>query len=101
MISQDVTPLPGARSVADSFGSCGSEFEHSVQHDDSNSGFRGPGRRPSTSEAAADETVVPVEGVLDSCLLMIAGSLLPFPQAEFSHRFYGLVSFTRCARGLL
>ncbi len=92
MIAQDATILSDARSVVDGFGSCGSEFEHSVEHVDCESDFCRLCLDVSTSESAADELLVSVEGVLNSCLLVVTGFFLPFPSTELSHSLYCLVS---------
>ncbi len=101
MIAQDATILSDARSVVDGFGSCGSEFEHSVEYVDCESDLSDLCLVVSTSESAADELLVSVEGVLHSCLLVVAGLFVPFPSTEFSHGFYCLVSRACCARVVL
>ena len=100
MIAQEATILSDARSVVDGFRSCGSELEHSVEYVDCESDLSDLCRDVSTSESAADELLVSVEGVLNSCLLVVAGFFLPFPSSEFSHGFYCLVSGACCARVL-
>jgi len=93
--------LSDTRSVEDGFGSCGSEFEHPVQHVDGESDFCRLRRVDSSSRSAADHLLVSVEGALDSFLLVIAGSFLPFPHADFPDGLYCLVSRACCARVLL
>jgi hypothetical protein len=101
MIAQDARILSVVRSVADGFGPCGSEIEHSVENVDCKSDFCRLCHDVSTSESTADELLVSVEGVLDSCLLVVAGLLLSLPSAEFSDGFDSLVSRACCARVVL
>ncbi len=100
MIAQDGTILSDARSVADGFGLCGSELEHSVEYVDCQPDLSDLCRVVSTSESVADELLVSVEGVLNPCLLVVAGLFVPFPSTELSHGFYGLVSRAYGARVL-
>ncbi len=100
MMAPDATILCDVRSVVDGFGSCRSEFEHLVEYVDCESDLSDLCRDVSASKSSADELLVSVEGVLDSCLLMLAESLLPFPSTEFAHGFYCLVSRECCARVL-
>ncbi len=98
MITQDAPILSNARSVVDGFGSCGSELEHSVEYVDCEFDLSDLCHGVSTSESAADELLVSVEGVLNSCLLVVAGLFLPLSSTEFAHRLNGHVSCA-CSSG--
>ena len=61
MIARDVTILSAAWSVVDGFGSCGSEFEHSVQYVDCEFDLSDLRREVSAFESAADEQMGSVD----------------------------------------
>ena len=98
MTVQDATVLPGARSVVNRLRSRRTKIEHWIQHVDPESYFSDLFCVVSAAQSAADELLVPVEGVLDSSLLVITGSLLPFASTEFAHRLNRRVS-RACSSG--
>lgn len=98
MIARGTTLVPDARSVADRLRSRLPRIELPVQHLDRESELAVLCCAVSASEPAADELPVPVEGALDSCLLMVADLLLPCPSTEFARRLDPRVSLACSAR---
>ena len=86
MIAQDATILLCPRSVVNRFRSRCAQFEHSAEHVDGESDCCRLCLDVSASESAANEFLVSVEGILDSCLLVVIDLFPPLSATEFTHR---------------